>query len=940
MKNFLKYTAIFALIVVIVATTVILIKRKPKESTQTKSNPIVENVLSTAASTTSYNGKINVKINGGNIPVDVKLCISPSVKFDVTLNFTSLGVKNKIRVTYLDNFCYITIDENNKYCFDARKVSDDLPFLKSIITSLTPSNDNLDVIAVSSDSNKTDIFSYMNIDTDNFDLSSIDLSSIKTLLNKASTKKTAAGYEIKLDVANTVNASFEFDKEYNLESFSTDEILFMGNLISISYDSNASKVVNITKPAGTYLDLTNSTNILKIIKNRLDEDAFKINFTLKVSGKNYDGTFISQKGTTYRAYAYTNIANTPFSLRIQGDVWYLDYGKAKYYGTFEDCKLAIKQLFSKSSSSISSTIDSLLKILNGIREIENTGKSNNILLTNGNNIKFFGDDDKVSKIEYSSKNIKFVASFVEYPNALASVNKTGYVSFEAIKTLTNTGTSGNSFLSAFGKLIFSTKPAFNVRLCIDDMVFEGDFCVNFTDSGAILSVDGKLQINKENTTVYTIKITQGANCTYVTFGNTKLRIDNTYLADWSQALTSLINFDAKTTMDALNHSNNISDFAIKLLTKSSVSITGIDEIIDKINKINISGNQSTAKISYTAKNKAKISLVYNLSSDNLSLSVSDLKIGNSNVNLNVKTIAENTLSRTNQDNSKYLNISQLCDVFNSLNKTMSNGVIQFMGPVAVDLPIIGEIAVDVIAQIKLLSNGKLRVAILVDNLPTGAYMNLSVSTTALFEGTTRHYVYIYIDNGKIYFDRCLDYEDREKIGGSLFSPEYRYFIKTKQIESGYLNITDLYSTKDAMGYLTDVFGIGGAITSVAKIFTKKTKTIDVITKLDKAISGYYYSAGRHNITIDTPAITENSDLSKITLTITTSHNKITQFGGLFNVGSFMKMRANNFKVYATLPTLTYSYKHVSEKINMQNILTQMMYKLDYNVVQKTYTKHA
>ena len=942
MKSFLKYTAIFVLIVIIVAATVVLIKRQPQETTESKANPIVENILSTTVNTTTYNGKANVKINGKNIPVDIKLCTSPNVKFDVSFNFASFGIKNNIRVTYLDNFCYITIDNNNKYCFDARKVSDDLPFLKSIITSLAPANDNMEAIMVSSNSSKTDIFQYMNIDTDNFDLSSIDMSSVKAMLNKAETKKTAAGYLLKLDVPNTVSASFNFDKEYKLDSFSTDEILFMGNLIGISYESNASSIVNITKPSGAYLDLTNSTNIIKLVKNRLDDDSFRINFTLNISDKNYSGAFISQTGDPYRAYAYTNIAGAAFSLHIEDDKWYFDYGKSKYYGTFTECQLAVKQLFASASPATSSTVDSLLKILNNIREIEDNGTSNNILLTNGNNIKFYGTDDKVSKIEYNSKNIKFSASITEYKTKLANVNKSGYSSFSALKTLTDTGSAGNSFLTALGKLIFSSKPTFSINLSIDDIVFAGTFGINFTNSGTIFEIDGKVQLNKAATIVYPIKITQGAKCTYIIFGSTKLRIDNEYLANWSEALESLIDFDFAKTFESLDGASSISDFVIQLLAKTNVTMTGLDEIIDKISKINVTKSQQTATVSYTAKNKAKISLTYNLKNDNLNLSVSGLKINNAVVGLSIKTISEKTLTRTNENNSKYLDISHLYDVFTSLKRTTSNKTIQFAGPVSVDLPLIGEVFVNVTAQVKQLTNGKLRAAILIDNLPTGAYMNLSVSTTSLFEGTTRHYVYIYVDNGKIYFDRYLDYEDREKIGGTFFNPEYRYYVASKRIDCGYINITDLYSTKDAMGYMTDIFGVGGAVTSVAKIFTKKTNSIDIISKLDVAIAsgGYYYSSNRHNITINTAAITGNSDLSNISLHVTTSQGKISKFGGIFSVGSFMKIRADEFKVYATLPTRKYSYKHITDTINTQNILKQMMYKLDYNIVQRTYTTHA
>ena len=70
MKRFLKWSAMFLLIVIITASVVVLFNVLPSKTSkqeQTHADPILAGVVNSATNTTCYNGTLKIKINNKTI---------------------------------------------------------------------------------------------------------------------------------------------------------------------------------------------------------------------------------------------------------------------------------------------------------------------------------------------------------------------------------------------------------------------------------------------------------------------------------------------------------------------------------------------------------------------------------------------------------------------------------------------------------------------------------------------------------------------------------------------------------------------------------------------------------------------------------------------------------------------------------------------------------
>lgn len=945
MKRFLKWSAMFLLIVIITASVVVLFNVLPSKTSkkeQTHADPILAGVVNSATNTTCYNGTLKIKINNKTINNKIQLVLSPNVAFNITTDLSEFGVTNKINIVYVNNIAYISID-TSRFKFDASKVANDIPFIKEIFKSFAPTLNNTienQTATATTSTSQKDVLEFLGININNFDLNSIDVSALSSLLEYVDTNETSLGYNISINVANTISASANFDKEFVLEDFETQDFLIAGNTVAISFVSGSTNKVKVSVPTEVFTDLTNSVDIVKLVSKQTQNTSFATTINIRTKNESIYGMFYAQtQNDVFKGSLQIYLQNKPLIVQIEDNNWYLMYGTTQVFGSFKEIKTLLTQLFAGAENSLQGGVDLTLNLLNSIAKIETTNNATNILTNKNYSISFITKNGELSGINIAHQSATLTLSFFNFTGSLPAVNKQIFKPCTTIQALTATSAKGNSFLTSVGKLFYSSNPSLSLSVEMNNASFDGIATLNLGNGDLNYLLDGKLTIKMETIKTYNIKLYKSSRNVHVEFGTMNAYISSHAYSSWTSAISNFLNVDFEAIISALKSSANLFTFASNLTGKTPVSLNTISNAINNTSVLNSAG---ISTVSYTTATGAVAKLAFNTHTDKLTFNLNNFKLGSQKISVSATMLDEKQLTYSQSNTTTSINISNLAELINVTNTTLNNSnTLKISGPIYITLPVVGELNLKIDMQIKNTSSGISGVA-LIDNLPTGVYMNVPVVWKELTNKNIRHYVYIYFKGETIYFKRCVSSQTKTNLG-TLLKPNYYYSAKEDVIESGYFTLADITtSTEKTISYISPVLGVNKLITGTINLIGKNKEIGKFDKDLDKLISknGYIYSMNTHTVYLDMKFITGNKDFSDLALQVKILNNSINTFGATLSIGNSIKFNASYFKFYKTLESRKFKYsKNLTQTIHIDSILSTEMSKLESGTIKKTLTEH-
>ncbi len=420
-----------------------------------------------------------------------------------------------------------------------------------------------------------------------------------------------------------------------------------------------------------------------------------------------------------------------------------------------------------------------------------------------------------------------------------------------------------------------------------------------------------------------VELTLVENVIYLKVENNRLKLDlangQSYLEQINTLLATL-----KPQLESLTGGANLIES-----TLASLGFSSLENITDLLDYITTTQTKqgytltfSYGKIELVANFDANYTLL-NFHSNQIEINGSTFKISYTSKN------AQNVSINKPAQASSFTSANHLLTLANSAANTLNKSSIHLSGTLNLSLPVIGQISIKVSALTKT-ENEKPLTVILLDNLPTGIYMNTKVYTLSLAHKNLRHYAYIYIDSGKIYFERFVSYQQKTTISGQDY-----YYKTEKEISQGFFTFADLQvSSKQTISYLTPVLGIGKTVTSAINLFGTNSIKLNLDNLLSSATYSYNPAIAKHTLTVDLKTLTSNRDLKNLTISIIAKNNSLTSLSFAYGMGSSVNLNAT-FAFKNKLSPYTHSYPNLTQTINPTYELT-----LKYNQLKNGYTKRT
>lgn len=405
---------------------------------------------------------------------------------------------------------------------------------------------------------------------------------------------------------------------------------------------------------------------------------------------------------------------------------------------------------------------------------------------------------------------------------------------------------------------------------------------------------------------------------FLEFGKTKLKLkmnDVNSAQDQIKTILSGLSTEILPLFQATEGLNNKVDlsFAKNLQNIDTSQLSGLLKYI----KTSKTRSGYTLNFDYNGiKAKANFDLNYSL----LNFSTNTISVAGSTIS--AKFVADDGVPYVPYVyENTYTDASNILNLANAGVNTLSGGQVKFSGDLKLTLPVLGEKIFKVSAITKI-TNGVSEGAILIDNLPTGAYMNVAVSSKTIINPDLRHYVFIRFKGNNFYYERFVNTETSRKVNGQKY-----YGEQSQLIAKGSFNLADLQNnSKKTISLLTPVLGIGKAVTDAMNFVGINLFKLQSLS-LGQMASNLSYSRGLglDILTVDLQNLTGNKDLSTLKIGIETKNQKINSLSIAFNGGKKVSA-TSDITVGKSINVYSHTYKNHTQLINPDTSLTNFLSK--------------
>ena len=236
MKKFFKFLLSFVLIMVITASVVVIshLIKNPQTTTTAESDPALNQIITTLTKTKKHSGTLTISSNGKSATANIKITNSNSLAVSASADFSQFNINERVELTLVENVIYLKV-ENNRLKLDLANGQSYLEQINTLLATLKPQLESLTGGANLIEST----------------LASLGFSSLENitdLLDYITTTQTKQGYTLKFSYGK-IELVANFDANYTLLNFHSNQIEINGSTFKISYTSKNAQNVSIIKPA-------------------------------------------------------------------------------------------------------------------------------------------------------------------------------------------------------------------------------------------------------------------------------------------------------------------------------------------------------------------------------------------------------------------------------------------------------------------------------------------------------------------------------------------------------------------------------------------------------------------------------------------------------------------------------------------------------------------
>jgi uncharacterized repeat protein (TIGR02543 family) len=874
----------------------------------------------------------DIKINGnGNLLFKNNL----SAEFNLNVSYKTL--EEDIQVQYFDSF-----NDMNKVLFiDLGNNHLMLPL--SILLEDTSSMKVEDIIDIIFSVDFTKVLVSLMIEENKLDLT-LDLSDFDSLENIIDIHKDIY---LELSILDGVL------------SIASSEVLNIQASISL-FDGD------ITPSDNTFVDLSNLVSNIKEFISWIKEDSFKVsidgNIQIKSISIDLNGSidFILENDKynlngNFHIEAFHTLHDVYF--KLVDNVLYLEYGDATFGIDLSNMNEFIEEVFSifghTSPDFDFKELDSIIDSLEISEDSISIDLSTLVdFITKITIALSYSKNDEMFNIHISSDEINLNTSIAKITNYAVSL-PTEYLDNEDILSLCRTikrvidlldkrdfnlnldldvMDNGYKHLNINGNLMIHLGTEELKDFKIDDLSFKASIAITEYEE------NGKIKV------VHRVDLTLVSDMVYIVYGNNEsnlsskikfyaekdsifsvlasitsvLGLDLDFLNDYMNQVLSFV--DISQLKDLFNFESKVFDVS-SLIKKLDITEDGLEVsiLVSVLNDIIPSSKLVTVKLE--AKDDIPLSLeLLGLYTDYVS------ENEYTRIDLNYLTLTNDSISiNAPSDLSSYYNIFNIDELVNGILTTASNKDYAISGTVTLGLPIVSDIDVNIDAKVRVLEDGSPLV-----------YLHLDMSSLPLLAktiGLKEKDVYFYYMDGYVYIYR-------------------KESSTTYKLKVSYQEFFD-----DIMYYLMD-FSLGMPDIILNAINSSTNENEDYVIDAGTVINSYSYNNHKFNFSLDMEALTDNSNLGDMSLSLVLKNMAISKNSdGTINTSYALTEIANfEFKLVSVITlgsssiALTNTYNEDGytwfKSINMDDVVsfiegysygTDMIYKNDTYIGKRSHT---